>query len=245
MPKFSVIIPLYNKEQHVYNTIKSVLEQSFNDFEIIVVNDGSTDNSLKEVQKITDKRLVIYDRKNHGVSQARNFAMKNANGNYFAFLDADDIWKPNHLQNINQLILEYPNCGMYCSNYYFDYGNNYIVTPKFPTIPSQNNWSGVVPDFFKASMQYRIAWTSAVVIPKEIISEIGLFNEAITLGAGEDTEYWSRIALNKRVVFTKTPTAIYKVDAVNRISKIEPSKRKHMTFVQFKEAEKNLSLIHI
>lgn len=238
MPFFSIIIPLYNKDAHIFNTITSVLKQSFTDYEIIVVNDGSTDNSLSEVKKITDNRLVIFDRENQGVSQARNFAMQNANGQFFAFLDADDIWKTNHLSNLHRLITAHPNCGMYCANYYFDYGNNHIINPNFPTLPKAPNWSGIIPDFFLASMEYRIAWTSAVVVPANIINTIGLFNEEITLGAGEDTEYWSRIALELPVAFSKLHTAIYKVDSINRISKINPSKRKYMTFEQFNDTEK-------
>lgn len=241
MPKFSIIIPLYNKETHIVNTLNSVFNQTFTDFEIVIVNDGSTDGSLKEVQKITDERLILYNRKNKGVSQARNFAMQNATGDYFAFLDADDLWKPQHLHNLNHLIVKYPNCSMYCTNYCFDYGDGYIVTPKFPTLPSHSNWSGIVPDFFKASLHYRIAWTSAVAIPSNSISSVGFFNEAITLGAGEDTEYWSRLALKKPVAFSKKMTAIYNVDAINRISKIDASKRKHMTFEQFYTSEKNNS----
>ena len=238
MPKFSVIIPLYNKDAHIVNTIISVLNQSFTDFEIIVVNDGSTDDSLLEVQKISDERLIIYDRENNGVSQARNFAMRQAKGDYFAFLDADDLWKDNHLQNLNSLIIEFPNCGMYCTNYHFDNGNNYIINTQFPTLPKVDVWSGIVSDFFEASMKYRIAWTSAVAIPSDSIKFVGFFNENITLGAGEDTEYWTRLALKKPVAFSKLPTAIYKVDAINRISKINPSKRKHMTFENFLEEEK-------
>jgi glycosyltransferase involved in cell wall biosynthesis len=243
MPRFSVLIPLYNKDAHIYDTLTSVLNQSFTDYEIILVNDGSTDNSLAEVKKITDERLIIYNRENRGVSQARNFAMQKANGDFFAFLDADDIWKPGHLENLDKLITQHPNCGMYCTNYYFDYGNSYSINPVFPTLPKTPDWSGIVPDFFKASMLYRISWTSAVAIPSDSITTIGFFNECITLGAGEDTEYWSRLALNKPVAFSKKQTAIYNVDAINRISKIDASKRKHMTFEQFYEKEKsNLSL---
>lgn len=238
MPKFSIIIPLYNKDAHIYDTLTSVLNQSFIDYEIIVINDGSTDNSLLEVKKITDERLIFFDRENKGVSQARNFAMQNANGQFFAFLDADDLWKKDHLQNLHHLITSYPNCGLYCTNYYFDYGNR-ITNPSFPTLPKTADWNGIVSDFFLASLKYRIAWTSAVAISSNIIKTIGFFNEEITLGAGEDTEYWSRIALEKPVAFSKTQTAIYKVDSINRISMINPSKRSYMTFERFYDLEKS------
>lgn len=241
MPKFSVIIPLYNKEAHVLNTLKSVLRQSVTDYEIIVVNDGSTDNSLAKVNTVIDHRLVIYNRKNEGVSQARNFAMQNATGDYFVFLDADDIWKKNHLENLNQLITQHPNCGMYCANYCFDYGDGHIVNPKFHTLPETPNWSGIISDFFEASMTNRIALTSAVAIPNEVIRTIGFFSPEIT--SGQDTDFWTRIALEKDVCFTKKQSVLYNACATNRITNKSILNKHLTTFEQFLNAEKsNISL---
>lgn len=239
MPKFSVIIPLYNKDAHIVDTITSVLNQSFTDFEIIVVNDGSTDDSLLEVQKISDERLTIYDRENNGVSQARNFAMQQAKGDFFAFLDADDLWMDNHLQNLNKLIIEFPNCGMYCTNYHFDHGNNYIINTQFPTLPRVDDWSGVVPDFFEASMKYRIALTSAVAIHKDIINSVGYFSPKIT--SGEDTDFWSRITLKNNIAFTKKISVMYNACAINRITDTPWHDKTLMTFDNFLEEEKNNS----
>ena len=241
MPKFSVIIPLYNKDVHIAGTIISVLNQSFTDYEIIVVNDGSTDDSLLEVQKISDERLTIYDRENNGVSQARNFAMQQAKGDYFAFLDADDIWKTNHLQNLNDLIIEFPNCGMYCANYCFDYGNNFIVNTKYPTLPDSSNWKGLVTNFFRESLYDRIACTIALAISKECFETLGGFNTNFTIG--EDTEYWSKIALNYRVAFTKKISAIYKLNATNRTTDTHFNNHKYNTLDSFKKEEEiNTSL---
>ena len=109
MPFFSVIIPLYNKEKYIKNTLKNVLKQTFKNFEIIIINDGSTDNSLKEAQLVSDNRITIYTQKNSGVSDARNFGIKKARGEYIALLDADDIWNTNHLEehynSINQFFI--------------------------------------------------------------------------------------------------------------------------------------------
>ena len=90
---FSIIIPLYNKEKYIVNTIKSVLNQSFSKFEVIVVDDGSSDNGVNAVKKIDDSRIKIITQKNQGVSAARNNGIKNAKYEYIAFLDADDLWK--------------------------------------------------------------------------------------------------------------------------------------------------------
>lgn len=241
MPKFSVIIPLYNKDVHIYDTLISVLNQSYTDYEIIIVNDGSTDNSLSEVKKISSRKLILFDTENQGVSQARNFAMQEANGDYFAFLDADDTWGVNHLADLHNLILNYPNCGMYCTNYCFDYGKDYIINPKFPTLPKKDDWSGIVPDFFNASLVYRIALTSAVAIPKNTINNIGLF--CSDLNYGEDTDFWVRIALKNIVAFTKTQSVIYNANAINKITDKPINDKKITTFERFLEDEKkNLSL---
>lgn len=101
---FSVVIPLYNKENSIKNTIQSVLNQSFADFEIVIVNDGSTDNSLEVVQQINDPRLRIIDKSNAGVSSARNCGIKNAEKEWIAFLDGDDLWEHNHLEEYHKHI---------------------------------------------------------------------------------------------------------------------------------------------
>lgn len=108
MPKFSVIIPLYNKAAYIRNTLNTVLVQEFMDFEIIIVNDGSTDNSDQIVKSISDARIHYFYQENQGASQARNKAIELATGEYLALLDADDIWDSHHLKTINQLIMEHP-----------------------------------------------------------------------------------------------------------------------------------------
>ena len=105
MSKFSIIIPLYNKEKDIKKTLKSVLNQSFEDFEIIIINDGSTDNSEEIVKSIIDKRIFLYTKNNEGVSIARNYGVEKATSGFIAFLDADDYWHPNHLENLHTLLI--------------------------------------------------------------------------------------------------------------------------------------------
>jgi len=241
MPKFSVIIPLYNKESHILDTLTSVFNQLFTDYEVIIVNDGSTDNSWNKIKHLKNPKLRVFNNEKQGVSQARNFAMQQAKGDYFAFLDADDLWKNNHLQDLFELTLDHPNCGLYCTNYTYDYGNDFIVKPIFPSLPKNNDWKGIVSDFFLASLKYRIATTISVAIPKKIINSIGFFDTNFT--SGQDTDYWTRIALLHPVAFTKKTSAVINIAADNRISNTHPSKREFMTFEKFSEDEKtNTSL---
>lgn len=104
----SVVIPLYNKEKQIAKTLQTVLDQTCQDFEIVIVNDGSTDGSVGEIKKITDSRIRLINQKNGGVSAARNRGIEEAKGEHIAFLDADDMWNRDYLKTINYLIKNIP-----------------------------------------------------------------------------------------------------------------------------------------
>ena len=108
MPFFTVIIPLYNKENFIENTLKSVLNQNFTDFEVIIINDGSTDKSEEKVFRFKDSRILYFLKSNEGVSATRNFGIEKANAQYIAFIDADDYWYPDFLQEMYRYITLFP-----------------------------------------------------------------------------------------------------------------------------------------
>lgn len=218
MPLLSIIIPLYNKERHIKATIETALAQTLRDFELIVVNDGSTDGSQKIVEDIKDDRIILFHIKNQGVSHARNYGIAKATSNLIAFLDADDLWRQDHLENLINLYIAFPHCGLYATAYLQK--NKKIFIPSiYHNIPSDKYWMGIVDDYFASSTVNSIAWTSAVMVPKEILRKLGNFNENITMGAGEDTDLWIRIALEYPVAFSNKITAIYNLHTENRISK--------------------------
>ena len=198
MPLISVIIPLYNKEQFIEATLLSVLNQTFSEFEIIIINDGSTDKSVTILNDIDDKRITLYTTKNKGVSHARNYGISKANTDLIAFLDADDLWEPNHLENLHTLYTNFPNCGLYATNYHkqFFYGKK--IKTHFNGVSKDH--FGIIDDYFLASTSDSIAWSSAVMIPKKIFHELGGFDEAMR--SGQDTDLWIRIALNKSIAFS-------------------------------------------
>ena len=113
----SVIIPLYNKEQCILKTLHSILNQSYTDFEIVVVNDGSTDNSYSIVSSINDKRIRVINQKNSGVSNARNTGIINACGEWLLFLDADDILEESSLLSLHSLSKKYPSVNVLSGNF--------------------------------------------------------------------------------------------------------------------------------
>ena len=111
----SVVIPLYNKEKQVKQTLRKVLEQTFSDYEIIIVNDGSTDSSAEIAREFEDHRIKVIDQENAGVSAARNRGIKEAKGNFIAFLDADDEWDKDYLAAQHQLTIDYPQCDVFAT----------------------------------------------------------------------------------------------------------------------------------
>ncbi|WP_299111816.1 glycosyltransferase family A protein [uncultured Winogradskyella sp.] len=202
-PFFSVVVTVYNKSHFVEKTITSILNQSFSDFELIIVDDGSSDDSLKVINGIKDNRISIYPTKNQGVSAARNYGLHKAKCNYIALSDGDDIWLENHLLELKQLIDTFQGCGIYATSYKKHFFESYITTPKFQYI--EEPFFGIVKDYFRTSTIDNILWTSAVAIPKRIIDKGYIFDE--DLGWGEDNDLWIRIANDFKVAFSSKPTA--------------------------------------
>jgi glycosyltransferase involved in cell wall biosynthesis len=236
MPFFSIIIPVYNKEKFISNTLKSVFNQTFQDFEIIIVNDGSTDESEKEILKFDDKRIVYFFNKNAGVSKARNFGIKNAKSEYICFLDADDYWFPNFLETFKNCINTYPNEKVFSSKKEIETASK-IILPTY-SISIKNDFE--VVDFFKASQKECVLWTSTAVIHKSVFNDIGNYDEKIN--RGEDTELWIRIGLKYKIVFIAKVLArhVYDEKSASRASNYF---FESYTFNKYKNLEKeNLAL---
>ena len=121
--KFSVIIPLYNKESYLSQTLNSVKGQTYKDFEVIIVDDGSLDRSLSIANSYkTDSRFKVYHLQNGGVSKARNYGISVCKGDYICFLDADDVWNKNYLSEAAYLLNKYADINMICFSYKPQFG---------------------------------------------------------------------------------------------------------------------------
>ncbi|WP_147678946.1 glycosyltransferase family 2 protein [Algibacter pacificus] len=215
MPFFSVIIPLYNKKPYIKNTLKSVLNQSFKDFEIIVINDGSNDGSIDEVHQITDDRLVIYNQSNSGVSMARNLGIKKANSKYIALIDADDFWKPNHLQEHYNSIQKFPEADLFCNAYALKLSKNHIINARYSS-PKKAH-PHIIDNYFKASCIHPIGWTSAITFNKKSFDDIGGFNPKYPVV--EDLDLLIKFGLKKTIVFNPVTTCWYDKTVVGSLSK--------------------------
>tara|TARA_R110002096_G_scaffold34232_2_gene97873 strand:- start:181 stop:1119 length:939 start_codon:yes stop_codon:yes gene_type:complete len=233
-PFFSVIIPLYNKENYIKDTINSVIKQSFSDFEVIIVNDGSTDKSLIKASQINDSRITIIYQKNSGAPIARNNGISLAKSKYIALLDADDYWHPNHLLELKKLIEIFPTAGLFCNNYQVYYTSDVVRSAKFNFDFKKDCL--VVDDFFKASVTNCVAWTSGVAFTKEKFDAVGGFDS--TLNAVEDLDLWVKLALKYQVVFNPTITMSYKIFIGDSLSKREYNDIRYEFINNFSEEEK-------
>lgn len=211
---FSVIIPLYNKAPYVAKAIESVLGQTYRDFEVIVIDDGSTDQSLEVAKTFENKSITIISQPNSGVSTARNNGVKIAKHPYICFLDADDWWHPTFLEEMKQLITDFPDAGIYGSGYYIvKHGQERIAPIGVP----QGFERGII-DYCEvyAKTLCMPLWTGAVIVPKNIFDEEGGFKSQLKLG--EDFDLWIRIVLKHKAILDNKPLAYYNqdVDVNNR-----------------------------
>lgn len=211
--RFSVIIPLYNKAPYVAKAIDSVLSQTFADYELVIVDDGSQDDSFSIAAKAVEGHgnCQVIRQENAGVSMARNNGVASSRGDYLCFLDADDWWAPSFLDEVSGLIDEYPEAGIY--------GTGYIIVneTKHKTRVAP---VGVESGFEKGYINYCQVYAKtlampltsiSVAIPRDVFDEMGGFPAGIKLG--EDFLLWVKIALGKKVAFLNKPLAYYNQDA--------------------------------
>lgn len=240
MTFFSVVIPLYNKAPYVERTIKSVLEQTFRDFELTVIDNGSTDGSSEIVSAFNDSRLrLCHLETNTGVSNARNLGVSMSSAPYVAFLDADDWWEPTFLEEMAGLIRRHPDAGIYGTKYYIVRNKQKKEAPieVDKTIgEGEINYCQVY-----AKTLCMPLWTGAVCIPRTVFDTMNGFRPDLTLG--EDLDLWIRITLKNKSILLNKPLSNYNQDADSAYRSTQNKNFNPDTFVtfhfdQFEEEEK-------
>lgn len=220
--RFSVIVPLYNKAPYVEKALKSILAQTFSDYELIVVNDGSVDESLAVASKTLEgSNATIINQKNSGVSTARNNGVAASHGEYICFLDADDWWEPAFLERMNAFVDEYPEAKLFASNYNYIKNGKAFVKLNIPT------------GYFNYCKTYAetlcMPVTSiSVCLSKNTFEEFNGFNPKLKLG--EDFDLWIRIALKHKVAFLNELLSNYNqdVEIANRATRRLQKPESHM-----------------
>lgn len=249
---FSIVIPLYNKAHIIEKTLASVLAQTFSDFEVVIVNDGSTDSGVDVINKYTnDSRIKIISQKNQGVSVARNKGVESAKYNYIAFLDGDDEWHTTFLEKIKEAIDLYPEAGMFgTSSLHRDVKTGY---EHDATVLRYKDKIQLI-DYFENPATY--SHTSAVVVSKKIFNKIDFNGEGFPVGMKccEDWSCFYRMAFLSPVVYIGFPLGIRNNNVMGQITGFSDDARfnllkyvvdfYNLTFKSSKES-KNSSLFKI
>lgn len=233
----SVVVPLYNKETSVVSTMESILAQTYKDFEIIVVNDGSTDNSLNVVQEFVREKCrercikcKIFSQANAGVSAARNKGVMEARGEYVAFLDADDLWTLDYLETLAVLIKDYPDAGLYSLGY------RELSGEMIGSLQENQTYRGRVVNPWTSKFAI---WTGSSSSSRERLIKVGLFDTRMT--HGEDLDMWWRLVLDGGLVVDTKCCAYYRQDTENRAMNKNIPLEKHIPYYidKFADARAN------
>jgi len=208
----SVIIPVYNRSAYLPTAVESVLQQTYRNFELIIVDDHSEDETYYSIfPYLKDKRITYYYlNKNHGVSYARNYGIKKSSGEFIAFLDSDDYWLPEKLEK--QL--------------------NYMLSKNFHICQTEEIWirrgkfvnpkkkhKKIEGDIFKKSLELCIVSPSAVMIKREVFNKIGLFDE--NLKACEDYDLWLRASIHYKIGLLNEKLIVKRNGQDDQLSKLK------------------------
>jgi glycosyltransferase involved in cell wall biosynthesis len=210
-PRFSVVVPLYNKASSIRRCISSILGQEFRDFELIVVNDGSTDDGPQIVRDITDSRVRLVDQDNAGPAAARNRGVSLAGADYVCFLDADDEWSSQFLQTMWRLRECAPGAGLYSvlHDVVGEDGKRYARKVALP-----QDYLGILEDFYRLYEMAELVNSSTACVRKELLVSLGGFPE--TARVGEDIYTWLRLADSGNVAFANVCHSTVYRNAENR-----------------------------
>lgn len=211
--RFSVIIPLYNKALYVLKALESVFNQTFNDYELVVVDDGSRDDSFRVAQEKLMHAPVRYrlvHQENAGVSTARNRGVSLSHGEYICFLDADDWWEPSYLEAMDSLIKDFPDAGLYGTSYRVV--DNKAHKTRDASIGVEQGFQRGYIDYFKVYSTgfYMPIWTGAACVPRRVFDAVHGFNPVLKMS--EDFDLWVRIAMENKVALLNAPLSNYNQD---------------------------------
>lgn len=202
MPLVSVIIPVFNGEKTIQETIESVLSQTITDFELLVINDGSQDRTVEIVECISDSRIKVFSYPNAGQSMSRNRGIEIAKGDYISFIDADDLWTPDKLETQLNALQGNPKAGVaYSWTDWIDESSQLLGKGSY------NTEQGEV--FTKILLNDFVANGSNVLIRRDALTEVGGFDPSVT--PAEDWDLWLRLAARYEFVAVRSPQILYRI----------------------------------
>jgi len=204
-PHFSIIIPVYNGDKYLQRCLESILAQTYENFEIVFVDDGSTDKSAEIIESFEDSRVRLIRQRNQGVSAARNAGIRESIYPFVAFLDSDDEWCPDHLETLAFLIAQYEDGGVYSTGFKLEYEDGSPPVEIFVDTKKES-WM-VCEDPFPAWSVAAVSIPSNSAVRKDVLKEAGGFREGET--ENEDMDLWVRIGVRRPLVASSKVTSVY------------------------------------
>jgi len=224
MPSISVVVPSYNAERTILQTVESVQKQTLSNIEIIIINDGSTDRTLELLQSITDQRLKIVSCKNGGLPVARNRGISHAKGEFISFIDADDLWRPDKLELQLAALQQHPDAGVaYSWTSYFIDGQEESIFPYHPVF-----FEGNVYD--KLLVNNIVGNGSNILVRRKAIESVGEFEP--TLKSCEDWDFYIRLAAKWHFVVVPKHQILYRQSPKAMTSKVEVMEKEALRVVE-------------
>src|SRR5690606_14558815 len=214
-PSISVVMPLYNKADQVLEAIASVQAQTIDDWELVVVDDGSTDGGPAQVEKLNDPRIGLHRQANAGVAAARNAGVALAKADVVAFLDADDLWDTGFLEAILALKRRYPEARWYATSYRIQDSTGATRQATLQGLPPDFGRGLMAEYFVVATISNPPVWTSATAVDKDALGTIGGF--PVGIASCEDLLIWARFALDYPLAYDTHARATFRISGIERL----------------------------
>lgn len=215
LPRCSIVVPLYNKEREILRAVSSVRAQTVTDWELIVVNDGSTDRGPEMVCTLTDPRIRVVNQENRGVSAARNRGIHESRAELVAFLDADDEWSSDYLETVLGLRDRCPETSVFAARYWIKYPDGRLFEARIHGLPCGFLEGEIQSYFCVAAQSDPPLCSSSVMVTRRAIDGVGGFPVGVT--SGEDLLTWARLAVDYRIAYSTHTCATFYISGIDRV----------------------------
>jgi len=211
----SIIMPNYNHSRFIERAAASVIAQTFSDFELIIIDDGSTDDSMVRAERLAqeDARVKpLSNRGNHGLPYSRNRGIKAASGRYFCFIDSDDIFRPQRVDKMLKLIENEPETFSYSDIFKIDDQDQVIQAESSSHMPPDGNAYAWI-------LSHGLTGTSPILVPRSLVDKVGLYNESLVWG--EDLDYILRLTERFQIAVVRQPLYGYRIHQARKTDRMK------------------------